>query len=57
MIDILSTQLFFSSMKTSWGLPGGPVVMNPPCNVRDKKILHATMKPQGSQINKEMNIL
>lgn len=57
MTDILSTQLFSSSIKISQGLPSGPVAMNPPRNVRDKKILHATMKAQGSQINKEMNIL
>jgi hypothetical protein len=57
MTDILSTQLFFSSIKTSRGLPGGPVVMNPPRSVRDKEILCATMKAPGSQINKEMNIL
>ena len=57
MTDILSTQLFSSSIKISRGLPSGPVAMNPPRNVRDKKILHATMKAQGSQINKEMNIL
>ena len=49
MTDILSTQLFFSSIKTSRGLPGGPVVMNPPRSVRDKEILCATMKAPGSQ--------